>query len=96
MIRDFFTAEGKGIAPARWHYSSRGGYPKPPLTVRSHGHRTKETAGHGGMTDFDKILPRLVWKVKWKCPIKRTDSVYSSVSGSGGHPCSFHAMNMAV
>ena len=64
QTRDFFTAEGKGIAPARWHYSAHGGYPKPSSEGRSRGHRDRERRAMGDMTDFNKSLPRLDGKVK--------------------------------
>lgn len=60
MTRDFCMAEGKGIAPARWHYSARGGYPKQVSNrERSHGHRDTVRRVMRDMTDFDRILPRL-------------------------------------
>ena len=70
---DFFTAEGKGIAPARWHYSAHGGYPEKACKRRSLGHRDRIRRAMGDMTDVDRILPRLIQKVKRKCPIKRTE-----------------------
>ena len=65
QTRDFFTAEGKEIAPARWHYSAHGGYPKKPGQKAKPRTPRQDAAGHRGMTDFDKILPRLDGKVKW-------------------------------
>ena len=61
---DFCMADGKGIAPARWHYSARGGYPEKACKRRSLGHRDRIRRVMGDMTDFDKSLPRLDGKVK--------------------------------
>ena len=73
VTRDFCTAEGKRIAPARWHYSAHGGYPEKACKRRSLGHRDRIRRAMGDMTDSDRILPRLDGKVKSKCPIKRTE-----------------------
>ena len=70
---DLSRVKMNGIAPARWHYSAHGGYPKTRLQKGDVLDTVDTSVGHRGMTDIDKILPRLDGKVKGKCPIKRTE-----------------------
>ena len=70
VTSDFCMAEGKGIAPAHWHYTARGGY---PYTMKPWSPRHRRRRAMGDMTDFDKILPQTDGKVNGKCPIKRTE-----------------------
>ena len=73
VTRDFCTAVGKGIAPRADSANSTGGYPKTRLQKGDVLDTVEISVGHRGMTDIDKILPRLDGKVKGKCPIKRTE-----------------------
>ena len=70
---DLSRVKMNGIAPRADSANSTGGYPKTRLQKGDVLDTVEISVGHRGMTDIDKILPRLDGKVKGKCPIKRTE-----------------------